>query len=156
MPVTLTPRLSVTQWSDPSDLFTRLQMDAAFASLENLTAIDKQVTNFSDLGSPGVRGRYGWVTSTSALYRDDGTTWQPLRVLGLIGDVTTLTFGESPVLGASGRLSDAAHAHGMPAAEMPPHLSASDPHPQYALDTDVAPAEQLVTRYTRHFMLGGM
>lgn len=51
--------------------------------------------------------------------------------------VSETAFGQAAAVGASGKYSDGAHSHGTPVNPLPAHVAASDPHPGYALDTDL-------------------
>jgi hypothetical protein len=80
MAVTTTPRAQITRWSDPTDPFTRAQMDASHASIEALMAIDVQDL-LSARPAPGTRGRFFTEAAASAglpgtTWRDDGATWR--------------------------------------------------------------------------------
>lgn len=54
------------------------------------------------------------------------------------GVVSETSYGQAPTNGTAQTLARSDHSHGSPPAEMPPHLLAGDPHPQYATDTDVS------------------
>lgn len=156
MAVTQTPRLGITDWSDSNtDPLTRAQLAADHETLDNLAAIDLQAGTLAGLGSPGVRGRYGWVTGTSKLYRDDGANWVIVNAdQGVAyGNVTAQTaFGAASSNGVATTVSRSDHVHGTPADPVPAHVAAGDPHPQYALDTDLVNSP---SRYTRNFLLMG-
>ena len=74
MAETNTTRLSLRRWSAGTDTPSRTEFDGDNASLESLTAIDKQDT-FANRPSAGVRGTYFWDTTNAFLWRDDGSAW---------------------------------------------------------------------------------
>lgn len=182
MPVTASPRLGITRWSAETDPFTRTQLDGDHALLDELVAIDVEAATLAGLGAPGIVGRYGWVTGTSKLYRDDGVGWQlinpdaPGVTFGVVGEIAASNFGDAAAAGATGHVADAAHRHPREANPVPAHVgavdphadrnyaaaqdaahvAAADPHAQYALDTDLAAAQvNSAPRYTRSFLLMG-
>lgn len=80
MTVSTTPRFGVTRWSDPSDPFTRSQMDGSHAQIELLGAIDLQDL-LASRPAPGTVGRFFSESSASAglpgvTWRDDGAAWR--------------------------------------------------------------------------------
>lgn len=50
--------------------------------------------------------------------------------------VAETSYGLSPIIGIITRYAPEDHTHGTPAAEMPPHLAAADPHTQYELQVE--------------------
>lgn len=90
MAITSSPRLGITRWSDPADPFTRAQMEASNAALDNLAAIDVAGL-LASRPAAGVRGRwYATTDATKQLFREDGTTWHEVA---LIGDGKTQSLG---------------------------------------------------------------
>lgn len=156
MAVTETPRLGITEWSDPDDPFTRAQLEHDHEQLENLVAIDLQGT-LAARPAAGIRGRYYYATDNGIVYRDNGATWTSTVAAGPIaGDTTTQAFGDAASNGSSGRSADAQHRHGMPANPVTAHVAAGDPHPAYALDTDLAASQRATpARYAPRFLLMG-
>lgn len=78
MPVTVGPRTGVTQWSDGDDPFTRAQMAASHAAVEDLMALDGQGT-LAARPAAGIRGRYYFATDNGIIYRDTGAAWTSLN-----------------------------------------------------------------------------
>lgn len=74
MAVTSSPRLGLTRWSSGTDPFTRAQMEASHAALDDLAAIDQQGLA-ADRPLAPVRGTYFYATDTRQLFRYDGTGW---------------------------------------------------------------------------------
>jgi len=111
--ITYLSRLHLPQWGAGSDALTRAQMNDALAEVNNKVAIDIQATTLGGLGSPGIQGRYGWVTSTGLLYRDDGTQWTALNavMMGGVGLISASAPGDTASAGASGMHADASHRH---------------------------------------------
>lgn len=86
-------------------------------------------------------GLFFWATDQGQFYVGQGGVLRPITVTyGATGDITTAAFGDAPSAGATGRVADAGHRHGQPANPVTAHVSAGDPHPVYAFDTDVATA----------------
>jgi hypothetical protein len=54
------------------------------------------------------------------------------------GDLSTQAFGDSAAAGTSAEVPRADHKHGMMANPVTAHEAAGDPHPGYALDTDLS------------------
>jgi hypothetical protein len=137
--------------SDNNDVPADMQalanaIDGIIAGFSSGTLANRPV---STAGSPGIQDRYFYATDNGLLYRDTGTSWVTIGAqFGQAGDTSTLAFGGAPALGGTGRVADAGHSHGMPANPVTAHVAASDPHSQYALDTDIA-------RYARTFLLMG-
>lgn len=52
------------------------------------------------------------------------------------------SFGASPAVGSSTEYARADHTHGTPPDPIPAHLAALDPHPQYALDAQIATLQE--------------
>jgi len=52
------------------------------------------------------------------------------------------TFGQAPAVGTSTEYARADHTHGTPPDPIPAHLAALDPHPQYALDAQLATLQE--------------
>jgi len=112
-------------------------------------------------GAALIDGLIFWATDQGQMYLTYGAALHGISPpVGLVGDITVSGFADAAVAGASGRFADAAHRHGREANPVTAHVAAGDPHPQYAFDTDLAPAitTQLILsnpRYTRQFMLMG-
>jgi hypothetical protein len=51
--------------------------------------------------------------------------------IGLDADIVTQDFGDAADSGATGKLADAGHTHGMPADPVTAHEAAGNPHPTY-------------------------
>lgn len=83
MAVTRGLRTTVYRWSDSLlDAFTRDQMDASHAAIEDLMAIDAQGT-LAARPAAAIRGRYYAVVdpggpSDGMLYRDTGSAWRTI------------------------------------------------------------------------------
>lgn len=93
------------------------------------------------LGAAAIDGLIFWATDQGNFYLCFGGTLHGINPqVGVVGDITTSAFADVPAAGASGRLADAAHRHGREANPITAHLSAGDPHSQYAFDTDVSSA----------------
>lgn len=89
MAITHGPRLGLTRWSDDADEFTRDQLDADHALLEELAAIADQGLEGA-LPAAGVAGRFHLSTDTGRLRFDNGVGWREVIVGGLYvgGDST--------------------------------------------------------------------
>jgi hypothetical protein len=102
-------------------------------------------------------GLFFWAVDQGQFYVGQGGALHPLTVtFGAGGDITTAAFGDGPAAGGTGRVADAGHRHGMPANPVTAHVALGDPHPLYALDTDLAAASvNSSPRYTRQLMMMG-
>lgn len=113
MTITSTTRLGLPQWSADTDAaITRVQTNAAFAELENVVAIDGQGTStaFSAI-SPGVRGRYYYVTTTGTLWRDDGTQWDAINPATSYNTPGSSSPGDSAAQGSALTVARSDHRH---------------------------------------------
>lgn len=132
--------LPYPQETDPDDPPTHIQQLAA--------ALDLVITGWAadtwanrPVGAAIKDGLWFWAVDQGTIYVGQGGTLHSLAApLGTTADVTTAAFGDAPNMGASGRYADAVHRHGQPANPITGHLAASDPHAQYAFDTDVTAA----------------
>lgn len=77
MPITDSPRLGLTRWSDPTDPFRRSQIDADNAQLDATVAAYGQGT-FNARPAAGLEGRFYYATDTATLYYDTGAAWKSL------------------------------------------------------------------------------
>lgn len=75
MAVTTTTRFGVTRWSANGDVFTRLQMDASHAAIENRGAIYLQGL-LAARPVAGTVGRFYYATDTVSFSYDDGIAWR--------------------------------------------------------------------------------
>lgn len=97
MAITLTTRLSLTQWSSGADAYNRAQMNAAFLSLENNAAMFLQgIIAAQPLA--GVAGRFYFATDTYQTYYDTGVNWYPVSSLA---DITAVYAGTGLTGGAT-------------------------------------------------------
>lgn len=117
MTVSASVRVGLPRWSAGTDPLTRAQIDGAFASIDNLMAIDLQDV-LANRPAFGVRGRYFWASDTNALYRDTGTAWAgPLNSAPLSLSSTAATVQAVGDVATVGTATDAArgdHKHGLP------------------------------------------
>jgi hypothetical protein len=117
MTVTVTARLGVYRWTADPDAFTRAQLDASHASLEQVAA---KYTEGTDLPSPAATHArsFFFKTNTQILYHfrgsDQSGTWVPVNSFG--GTIQGLTYGGSSSSGSSQFAARADHVHALPAA----------------------------------------
>ena len=97
--------------------------------------------NFNTLvGSSG----YGFRDNGGVMeFKNSGGAWTPIGGGGGGGTpattvVSETAFGQASAVGVSTDYARADHTHGSPTDPIPAHLAAPDPHPQYALDSDLA------------------
>lgn len=139
MTVSSSPRLGLTRWSSADDPFSRGQLDGDHADLDNLVAIDLQVASLNARPAAAIRGRFCTVddgSTTPRTYRDTGTRWVEVNLPTYGGTPTAETFGKAGAAGTSTTVARGDHVHAMPVDPIPAHVAATDPHPQYLIESD--------------------
>lgn len=155
--------LSTVKWAlpypedtDPDDVPAHIQALA--------DALDLIVTGWASdtwanrpVGAAIKDGLFFWAVDQGVIYVGQGGVLRTIGTpAGATGDLSTIAFGDAPAMGASGKYADAVHRHGAPANPVTAHVAASDPHPAYALDTDLtAQAVNTPARYYRTFLFMG-
>lgn len=132
------------------------------------TKIDATITGWKadtwanrPVGAGLIDGLVFWATDQGLLYITQGGALHVISPpIGLVGDISSSNFADAAAAGATGRFADAAHRHAREANPLTAHLAAGDPHPQYALDTDITALQTTVQlnsdpRYFRSFLLMG-
>ena len=136
MAESITPRFGIETQSEGSDRWpARPGWEQFKATLEQLGAIFDQGPAV-ELPPAGIPGRFLAERDTGAIKYDTGGAWLTLNPVGGGGAGGALSFGLAGAEGTGIRAARANHTHAMPINPLPAHVSAADPHPLYALETD--------------------